>query len=68
MEGTEGKEYSLLISPETGEMLEMVLVHLDAEERHEAACASPAFYEALCRLERNKKLKLDVHVSLFINV
>lgn len=57
----ESKERSIL---DLDEIRELILVHLDTEERREAALACPNFYEIVCRLDKNKKLELTGKVSL----
>lgn len=53
----ETKPIAFLDLPE--EIREMVLQHLDAEDRLEAVETCPAFYETICYLDRDKKLVLN---------
>lgn len=46
------------------EIREMILVHLNEQERREAALVCPTFNEIVCRLDKNKKLELTGNVSL----
>lgn len=56
------EEYSIIALPE---IREMILSHLDAEERRNAVLSCPALYEIVCSMERNYKIKLDGNVSNF---
>lgn len=58
------EDCSILLLPEISEM---ILQHLDAEERQEAVLVSQAFYSTIRHLERKQTLVLyDTKVNLKI--
>lgn len=59
---TEGEQKSLLgLLPE--EVREVVLHHLNAEDRRQAVLVCRSFYKTICYLDRKKTLKLDDKAS-----